>query len=153
MTTIRQQLLIGLTVVGLGIGAATAHDGRSGSGHRMGKAGFSEMKTERMEKRAAELQAKLNLNAEQQSAWNNFAAKMKPADRPARPSRTEMAKLPAPERMEKMHEMMKLREQQMANRVAATKEFYAVLTPEQRQTFDAHFSKGRPHHGRGRAAS
>lgn len=150
MTTLRKQLLIGLTVIGLGAGSLAVH--ASPGEHMSGGGRHGEMHErmkDRMEKRAADLQAKLNLNADQQKAWDAYIAKMKPADRPQRPSRDEIAKLTAPERMEKMHEMARRGEQQMAARVTATRDFYAVLTPEQRKVFDENFHLGRGHHGKG----
>jgi periplasmic protein CpxP/Spy len=146
MNTLRKQLLITITALGLGVGAATAHARMDGP-HRMGGPGYSERWQERMETRAAELQAKLKLNPAQEQAWNAYLQTMKPGERGAHPARGEMAQLSAPERLERMHAMMKEREQRMAQRVAATREFYAVLTPEQRKIFDEQFQ-----HGRGRYA-
>jgi protein CpxP len=152
MVTLRKQLLIGVTAFGLGLGSlAVASPGEHMSGGRHGEHRTERMK-EHMEKRATELRAKLNLNAEQQTAWDAYIAAMKPAqgERPAPPSRDEMAKLSAPERMEQMHRMMQQGEQRMAARVAATCDFYAVLTPEQRKVFDENFHLGRGHHGKGK---
>jgi protein CpxP len=152
MTTLRKQLLIGVTAFGLGLGSlAVASPGEHMSGGRHGDHRIERMK-EHMEKRATELRAKLNLNAEQQKAWDVYIAAMKPArgERPARLSRDEMAKLSAPERMERMHRMMQQREQGMAARVAATRDLYAVLTPEQRKVFDENFHLGRGHHSKGK---
>lgn len=153
MTSIRKQFLIGITAFGIGLGSATAHGIKGDGEHRMDRAKYSEMKKQRMEKRAAELLTKLNLNAGQKAAWDAYVAKIKPAERGAdqgRPARGDMANLTAPERMEKMHEFMKQREQKMAERVTATKDFYAVLTPEQRKIFDEEFRPGRGHHGHGK---
>lgn len=41
-------------------------------------------------------------------------------------------------------------EQRMAARVAATRDFYAVLSPEQRKVFDESFHMKRGHHGKGK---
>lgn len=148
MTTFRKRLLIGLVAVGLGAGSVAAFAERPDCGHMGGPAAFgdhgkgSERMKERMEKRAAELHDKLKLNASQENAWRTYIGKMTPADMPAHPDRAELAKLPAPERMEKMHALMKEREKHMGERVTATKEFYAVLTPEQRKIFDEQFPSG-----------
>ncbi len=164
-TTIRKQFLIGATALGLTFGALSVHASPpEGPGNR-GEQRAERMK-ERMEKRSEDLRAKLNLNAEQQKAWEAYIAAMKPAQQqPQRPSREEMAKLTAPERMERTLQMMQHAEQQMAKRVAATRDFYAVLTPEQRKVFDENFSmaqgpdrkapqekghKGKGHNGEGR---
>jgi Spy/CpxP family protein refolding chaperone len=96
----------------------------------------------RFEDRQILLHAKLKLTAEQEPAWNTFAEKVKPAaadERPERPDREELAKLTAPERMEAMLAGMKAREERMGAHLAAVKEFYAVLTPEQQKVFDTEF--------------
>jgi Spy/CpxP family protein refolding chaperone len=147
MKAFRTSLLIGLTAVALGAGAAHAEKSDYGSWGGRDHAHSAERMKERMQKRAAELHDKLKLNASQESAWNAYVAKMTPAAMPARPDRAELDKLSAPERMDRMLERMKVREQRMSQRVAATKEFYATLTPEQQKVFDQQFSH-RP--GRGR---
>ncbi|WP_158598020.1 Spy/CpxP family protein refolding chaperone [Noviherbaspirillum saxi] len=159
MTTFRKRLLAALLTVGLTAGSFAVYaekPGQEASG--AGPAGTSatgeqrhspERMRERMEKRAAALHDKLKLNASQEAAWQTYIARMKPADRPQRPDRAEFDKLTAPERMEKMLGMMKQAEQRMTERLAATKEFYAVLTPEQQKIFDEETKHrhGR-HHGR-----
>ena len=58
-----------------------------------------------------------------------------------------MEKLNAPQRLEKGLEHMKAMEAKLTEHLAALKEFYAVLTPEQQKTFDQQM----PHPGeRGR---
>ena len=96
------------------------------------------------EKRQAELHKKLNLSADQEAAWKTFSEKMQAALPQNRPDREEMRKLSAPERMDKMLAMMKEGEKHMEARAAALKEFYAVLTPEQRKLFDEQAAR----HGR-----
>lgn len=153
MTQIRKQLLIGLTALGLGLGSIGAYAHKAGGDHA-GKGPESHEKAgermkERMEKRQAELHEKLKLDASQQQAWDRYIARMKPAARPDRPNRTEMEKLTAPERMERMQAMMRARDARMSEHVSALKEFYAVLTPEQKKIFDSEFGHGtRRHHHR-----
>lgn len=153
MTTLRKRLLIGLVAVGLGTGSFAAIAGKPDCGPMGGPMAYGghgwggERMKERMEKRAAELRDKLKLAPAQEGAWNAYIARMKPADMPARPDRAEMAKLTAPERMEKMHALMKERDKHMEVRIAATKEFYAQLTPEQRKVFDEQFPGGPGRHG------
>lgn len=99
----------------------------------------------RFEDRQILLHAKLKLTPEQEPAWNTFAGKVKPLDadeRPGRPDPEEFAKLTAPERMEAMLAGMKTREERMTAHLAAVKEFYAVLTPEQQKVFDTEFGHG-----------
>lgn len=150
MNTFRKQILIGVTALGLGIGSLSVHANQGEPKEDRPGAHKMERMKERMEKKAEALHAKLNLSAEQQKAWETYLAAMRPSERPARVSREEMAKLAAPERMERMHQMMQHAEQQMAKRVAATRDFYAVLTPEQRKVFDENFRMGRGHHGKDR---
>ena len=148
MSTFRKRLLIGIGASSLGVGSVAAIAGGPGCGHMGGPHAFGdsgkggERMRERMEKRAAELHDKLKLNASQENAWRTYVEKMKPAGSFARPDRAALEKMTAPERMEKMHALMKEREKFMAERVAATKEFYGVLTPEQQKVFDEQFQRG-----------
>ena len=104
------------------------HDGRMG------------MNPERMEKmheqHLAALHDKLKLTAQQETAWKKFAAQKPMFDMANRPDPAEMEKLNAPQRLEKGLEHMKAMEAKMADHLAALKEFYAVLTPDQQKIFD-----------------
>lgn len=121
--------------------------------HRMDPAKMKEM----MAKRQADLKAKLNLSAGQESAWNQFIAAMQPpADRmnpeARKKMRDEWQALTTPQRIDRMNEMKAKRDAEMARRGDATKTFYAALTPEQQKVFDAstlHRGGGR-HGGPGR---
>lgn len=156
MMNFRKHLLVGIVTLGLGAGSFAAYAqkpdcgpmGASYGGHDR----WSERMKERMEKRQAELYDKLKLNANQEAAWTAYVAKLKPGERPARPDRAELDKLSAPERMERMLGFMKEGEKRMTEVLAATKEFYAVLTPEQQKIFNDEFARGRGHwrHGPGR---
>jgi len=97
-------------------------------------------RTEFFDKRASALHDKLQLTSTQEADWTAFLGKIRPTDdQSARSSWSETAKLPAPERMEKMLAFKQARLQKMEARVEATKEFYSHLTTEQRQIFDASF--------------
>jgi Spy/CpxP family protein refolding chaperone len=67
----------------------------------------------------------------------------------------DMSKLTTPERIDKMKEVRAQRMSDMAaamdQRGAATKTFYAALTPEQQKLFDAHEMKGHDMKGHGMA--
>lgn len=98
---------------------------------------------ERMEQRAthlAALKAKLNLTAQQDTAWNAFTVTRQ---RPMRPMgdrqamQAEFAKMTTPQRMDKMLEMSEMRRAKMIERAQVTKTFYAQLTPAQQAVFDA----------------
>jgi protein CpxP len=152
MTQFRKHLLIGLTAFGLAAGSFAADAGKPGQAGAGPMASrhhewTPEQMQERIAKRQAELHDKLKLTPAQEPAWKGFAEKMKPGARPARPDPAEMAKLTAPERMERMLGMMREAEKRMADRLAAVKEFYAVLTPEQQKIFNEQFGPGRHHRG------
>lgn len=145
MTKFRRNIfLIGLAAIGLGTAPvlALANTGCGPMGAGPGK--FAE----RIEKRQAELHDKLKLTPDQETAWKKFSEKMKPTESRNRPDQSELSALHAPERLERMLALMKEHESRMADRVAAVKEFYAVLTPEQQKLFDDQFSKHRQHRRR-----
>lgn len=98
---------------------------------------FFEHRGERMEQHQKKLLEALKLTRDQEPAWNKFAA----SDGPAPISRAaakpeDWSKLSSPERADRALEMMKERQTRMGEHVVALKEFYAVLTPEQKKTFD-----------------
>ncbi|SNS78730.1 LTXXQ motif family protein [Noviherbaspirillum humi] len=97
---------------------------------------------EMMTRRLQQLHDKLQLNASQETAWNNYVARLRqvPAQRP---DRADMAKLSVPDRMERHLAMMREAEKRMTDHLAATREFYAVLSPEQQKIFNEQFPAGR----------
>ena len=108
--------------------------------------------------RLAELKQKLKLDASQEGAWNNFTTAQQRPSRPAgqaRMDRAEFAKLTTPQRLEHMQARQAERSARFAQRLEATRSFYATLSPAQQKTFDAetvHFGhRGghhhHPHHG------
>jgi Spy/CpxP family protein refolding chaperone len=151
MNSFKKSLLIGATVIGLGSVAFAAQGdpapakGTERSGGWMHKHDDAKFK-ERMAKRQAALHDKLKLTANQEPAWQTFIAAVTPGERGKRPDRAEWDKLSAPERMERMLAKSKERQDRMASRLAATKTFYAVLSPEQQKIFNDNVGKGR-HHG------
>jgi periplasmic protein CpxP/Spy len=157
MTSIRTRLMIGIAALTIGAGSLTAmaQDTSSTSGASgtvgstatgMDPAQRAEKMRQRMEKRAAELKDKLKLNPSQEAAWNTYIARMMPATQGQRPAQEELNQLTTPERMERHLARMKEHEAKMVERIAATKEFYAILTAEQKKTFDEHFKRSM-HHG------
>jgi len=154
MASFRKRLAITLTAATLGTATFAAYAERPGCGPMgAGHAAFGEhgKSPERMkahfEKRQAEMHDKLKLNANQEAAWNAYIAKIRPSAPAARPDRAQIEKMSAPERMEKMLAFMQEGEKRMAERVAATKEFYAVLTPEQQKIFNEEFPFGKGRRG------
>lgn len=152
MSKFRKQLLIGLTSAGLVLGSLGAVANQPGGEQKpaqatQGQHGKHEGRmAERMAKRQGDLKEKLKLNASQTQAWDRYVADMKPAARQKGVGRAEMEKLSAPERMEKMLAMSKEREARLAERLASLKEFYAVLTPEQKKIFDTETLHGGGRH-------
>ena len=101
------------------------------------------------EKRLETLKADLKLSVNQEAAWTEWVGKIK-GDRKAWKERHEnvesWANLSAPERMEKMLAFSKEHIAKQEARLAATKTFYATLSPEQRLILDKGFKF--EHHGR-----
>ncbi|MGB9992172.1 Spy/CpxP family protein refolding chaperone [Pseudoduganella rhizocola] len=153
MNTLRKSFIIGMTVIGMGSAAFSAHaqDTAAKPRHAYTDTKFDPAKF--AEKRAArqqKLHDALKLNASQETAWNNYMAAIRPSHPAGRAERVDFKALNAPQRAEKMLEFSKLRVQHQETRLAALKTFYAALTPEQQKTFDeATARKGRGHGHRG----
>jgi Spy/CpxP family protein refolding chaperone len=131
----------------LGAGGPMMHEGMAH--HGMGR--IDSAKRQAMaDRRQAQLKEKLKLTPAQEGAWSTFTAAIKPpADMLAkRPDFAELAKLPTPERIDKMQALHAQHASEMnaamEKRGAATKVFYATLTPEQQKVFDV---STLPHHG------
>lgn len=145
MKTSTKFLLAGLTAATLGAATFPAFamppgcDGMGGGMMSQGGPwdGSKGRFAEQSEKRQAALHKKLNLSAEQETAWKAYTEKMQTLQQSTRPVPGEMRLLSTPERLEKMQAMMKEHGKFMETRIAAIKEFYDVLTPEQRKVFDA----------------
>jgi Spy/CpxP family protein refolding chaperone len=135
----------------MGAGGPMMHEGMHHPG--MGKMNPAKMQA-MAERRQARLKEVLKLTLAQEGAWTTFTAAMKPpADLMAkRPDFAEIAKLPTPERIDKMQALHAQHSTEMnavmEKRGAATKAFYATLTPEQQKVFDT--STARHHRFAGR---
>ena len=106
-------------------------------GHKM-----DERRETRHLKHLEELKVFLQLQPSQETAWNTFVAVMKvPMKRPAPLQSSEIEKLTTPERIDKMMALKSERDTNLAQRMAATKTFYATLTPAQQKVFDTHTQK------------
>jgi Spy/CpxP family protein refolding chaperone len=103
----------------------------------------------RMKHHMQKLKAELKLTPEQEPAWAALTGAMTPPARPQRPDRAEMEKLHMPERLDKMKQIMSQHHEgrmaEMDKHTAAVKSFYAVLTPEQKKTFDTKAMSGWRH--------
>jgi hypothetical protein len=101
------------------------------------------------EKRLEALKTDLKLSASQEAAWTEWVGKIKGDHKDWKASHENAeswANLPAPERMEKMLAFSKEHIAKQEERLAATKVFYATLSPEQRLILDKGFQF--EHHGR-----
>lgn len=160
MKKLRKSMIAGLVALTLGAGSLAAHAQKDGTGAGSGRHGHAaqgeqkrspeqmlEHRKARFDKRQAQLHDKLKLDARQEAAWNSYLNVIRPATPPARLDRATLDKLPAPERMQKMLERMQDREKRLALHIAATREFYATLSPEQQKVFDAEFARGMGRHG------
>jgi hypothetical protein len=164
-TNLKLSLVTGLLLVaGLAYSQAPMmgggmHEGMHGQGmDQPGMGGMGHMDPAKMQammdKRHAALKAELKLTPAQEPAWAAFMEAHKaPAGKMGKPEMPDMSKLTTPERIDKMKELRARRMSEMAaemdKRGAATKVFYAALTPEQQKLFDAHEMKGHNMKGHG----
>lgn len=91
----------------------------------------------RKAQRAERLRAALQLRPDQEPALTAFLNSAKRPDRARGQRRQEMAQLTTPQRLDRMRERMAERQAAFDQRAAATKRFYAQLTPAQQKAFDA----------------
>ena len=157
MNTLRKQVLIAFTVLGIGSAAfavqaqtaapAGRHADAASAQERMAKHG------EHMARRQAKIHDALQLTAAQEPAWTAYQSAIKPAAGMGmgmgnHGDRAAWATLSAPARMEKMIGMAKQHTTAMESHLAALNTFYAVLTPAQKKAFDAAtMHGGGRHHG------
>jgi Spy/CpxP family protein refolding chaperone len=141
-----KMLLAGAAIIAMSAGAYARGSEDCGHGGMMG---WDSAKMEKYhEQHLVKLHDQLKLTAQQEPAWKKFAANNPMADKSARPDPAEIAKLNAPQRLEKGLEHMKATEARLTEHLAALKEFYAVLTPEQQKVFDEHTPRFGGHEGR-----
>ncbi len=139
-----------ITTGAIGSTAALAWGGHC-DGPRGGKAGWAQLApeqvkakmTERAELHLARLELTLALSPEQKPAFETFKADMKArAERMAAhmaEGRGADAPKTAIERMQRMEEMSKLRQGELAETRKSVETFYATLSDVQRTVFDAEF--------------
>lgn len=135
----------------LGLGAATTYAADPATTGRHGHALSQEERAakvaehqakfaEMVAKHQAALHDQLKLSAAQEPAWQTFVAAVTPT-LPVRPEHSAAASATTPERLDQHLAMAKQHLTTMETRAAATKVFYAQLTPEQQKTFDAAAAK------------
>ncbi len=114
-----------------------------------GMRGAWEYRGERMAQHHQQLHDALKLTPEQEGAWKKLIDSQHPMARMQPGKADDWAKLTTPERADRMLERMKEQQSRMTEHVLALKDFYAVLTPEQKKTFDG-FHSGAQSGKRGR---
>jgi len=138
---------------------AAPHAGQPRMGPHDG-ARMQERMQARMARHLGELKTRLKVTPAQEGAWGTFTAAMQPpagmaGPRPSPEQRAELAKLPTPERIDRMRalrtERMNAMNAEMDRRAAAVKTFYAALSPEQQKTFDAEHQRMMARQGERRA--
>ena len=130
-------LIAAMAVVGIiGGGSAHAFRGDGNCGPQAMERSPGKFAGNRLQK----LHDDLKLAPTQEAAWKAWSEPMLQQAQKMGDLRTEreaMMKLPAPERMEKMLERMKDHQKQMETHLESTKGFYAGLSAEQKNVFDA----------------
>lgn len=108
----------------------------------------AERHAERHAKRMADLKQRLQITRAQEGAWNQFVSAMQPPARPPEPGadRHALERLTTPERLDRMQAMQTERQNRMAARNQAIKQFYGQLSAEQQKVFDQQTARG-PKHG------
>ncbi len=131
-TMIAASLLAGFSGLIMAQNAATAESSHMGHGQKM--------HTQRAEQHAqhlGDLKSKLNLTADQATAWQSFEQSMQSRDHHSRPDRAAFEKMTTPERIDQMQAMKAQRDAAMQKHAQATKTFYVQLNAEQKKVFDA----------------
>jgi len=107
-----------------------------------------------MQDHEAKLHDSLKLTAAQEPAWKTFSDSIHQqmsamqAEHKTMPSKADMDKLSAPEKLENHLAMMQKHMTAMQNHLTALKTFYAVLTPEQQAIMNTAMAKMAQHmHG------
>ena len=93
-------------------------------------------------RRADHLRAALQLRPDQEPALKAFLETGKPAARPAPRDRAAMAGMTTPQRLDAQRARMTERLARFDQRAAATKKFYAQLSPTQQKAFDTLAPRG-----------
>ena len=112
------------------------------AGAPSGAMGAMKMKRPDPEAQAQRLRDVLQLTPAQEPALKTFLEAVKPAER-LKPAETRAADLTTPERLDRQRARMVERLAAFDRRAAATRTFYAQLTPSQRKAFDALPPSGR----------
>lgn len=97
--------------------------------------------------RIGQLKSQLGITAEQQPAWDAFAAKAAEQAKTMQALRKDAGAATMPERMKQQQQVMAERQKAMGSMSESFTKLYEVLTPKQREVFDR--SYGGPMYRRG----
>lgn len=143
MTPYRTFVSSALLAASLGFVAAPAMAAPQDCGPRGAHGELSGHHAKHMEQHHKKLHSLLKLTPEQEVAWKKMVDIEKPMMAKADPMKSDdWAKLTTPERADRMVERMKAHHARQVEQVAAMKEFYAVLSPEQKKSFDDFHATG-----------
>lgn len=137
MKTLHKAFVIGAAAIGFAASTLPAM-AEEAPQHQYAATKFDPVKMqERMDARAKRLHDALKITPAQEGAWQAYMSALK-SNMPQRGQfdRASFKNMPAPERMEKRIEMAKVHLSRMESNLAATRTFYAALTPEQQKVFD-----------------
>lgn len=142
MTPYRTFVSSVLLASSLGFVALPALAAPQDCGPREAYGDFSGHRSKHMEAHHKKLHFLLKLTPEQEVAWKKMTD-VEPSMGKTEPMKSaDWAKLTTPERADRMLERMKAHHARQVEQVAAMKEFYAVLSPEQKKAFDDFHATG-----------
>jgi len=95
--------------------------------------------------RLGQLKSQLSITAEQQPAWDAFAAKAAEQAKAMQALRKDVTVGTAPERMARQQQAMGERQKAMGSMSESFNKLYEVLTPKQREVFDQSYGPGHRH--------
>jgi hypothetical protein len=146
-TTFQRLAAAGAVCLGLTVaGAAVAQDRPAAPAPKAAAradrtAERDQMRADMQRNRQQRLHDLLQIKPDQEAAFRTYVSTLeqmraqRAADR--KPPAPGAAPLTTPERLDRMTQRLNERQQQQQKVVAATKTFYAALTPDQRKAFDA----------------
>lgn len=110
----------------------------------------ADRRAERHAKRMADLKQRLQIISAQEGAWNQLVSAMQPPARQPEQGagRNALERLTTPKRLDRMQAIQTERQNRMAARNQAIKQFYSQLSAEQQKVFDQQTARGHgPEHG------
>jgi len=139
-----KQLIAAAVLAALGLAAAAqtppgppaGGPGRQERMERHDPARMQQFMQQRRVQKMAHFKETLQITPAQDGAWSAWTASMQPPANWKRPDRTELERLPTPERIDRMRTLRTERMAMMDKRAESTKGFYATLNPVQKGVFD-----------------